>query len=158
MFVTEVKIKLAPRADDKLLAFASITIDRCFVVRDIKIVQGPRAIFIAMPSRKITDHCAACGTKNHLHAFFCNHCGLKLRRREKRQDETGRLKLHADIAHPINVRCRQAVHDAILKGYAEELERSRKPGYAPIGQDDLDAGPEYSDAGTLPFRGIPSVE
>jgi len=157
MIVTEVKIKLVPRTDDKLLAFASITFDRCFVVRDIKIIQGTRALFVAMPSRKITDRCAKCGAKNHLQARFCNHCGVKQVRRKTRPDDRGRTKLHADIAHPINVKCRQDIHDAVLKGYAEELERSRQPGYVPSSPDDFDAGPEYFEDGSTPLRGTPAV-
>jgi len=142
MVVTEVKIKLVSNSDSKLLAFASITFDRCFVVRDIKVIQGTRAIFVAMPSRKITDHCRKCGAKNHLQAQFCNQCGARLPERRLRQDGRGRAKLHADIAHPINVQCRQEIQDAILKGYQEELERSKQPGYVPVPDDEFDAGPD----------------
>ena len=41
--------------DSKLKAVASITIDECFVVHDIKIVQGPESLFISMPSRKTPE-------------------------------------------------------------------------------------------------------
>jgi stage V sporulation protein G len=158
MVVTEVKIKLVPRSDDKLLAFASVTFDRCFVVRDIKIIQGNRTLFVAMPSRKITDRCTKCGCKNHLQAQFCNQCGNKLALNRTRPDDRGRAKLHADIAHPINVRCRQEIQDAILKGYSQELERSRQPGYVPQSFDDFDAGPEDDGAMTsTPGRGSPAV-
>lgn len=141
MEVTEVKIKLVPQSDNKLLAFASITIDRCFVIRDIKIIQGKAAYFVAMPSRKITDHCSKCGAKNHLQAAFCNQCGKPQDRSRTRSDARGRAKLHADIAHPINARCRQCVQDAILKGFEEEVARSKLPGYVPAVMDD-DAGPD----------------
>jgi stage V sporulation protein G len=163
MVVTEVKIKLVPRTDDKLLAFASITLDRSFVVRDIKIIQGTRALFVAMPSRKITDRCAKCGSKNHLQALFCNHCGTRLVAKRLRPDDRGRAKLHADIAHPINVRCRREIQQAILNGYAEELARSQKPGYVPANfEEDFDAGPEYDDVpnstGITPIGGSPAVD
>ena len=148
MVVTEVKIKLVPRSDSKLLAFASITFDRCFVVRDIKVIQGTKTLFVAMPSRKITDHCKKCGAKNHLQALFCNQCGTKLPEKRTRPDGRGRAKLHADIAHPINVQCRQDIQEAILKGYAEEIDRSRQPGYVPAPFDEFDAGPDV-DADAL---------
>ena len=156
MVVTEVKVKLVPRSDDKLLAFASVTLDRCFVVRDIKIIQGSKTLFIAMPSRKITDRCGKCGYKNHLQALFCNQCGTKLPQNRTRPDDRGRAKLHADIAHPINVKCRQELQDAILKGYHLELERSRQPGYVPVYDDD--AGPDV-DLTNLktPVQGTPAV-
>jgi stage V sporulation protein G len=158
MVVTEVKIKLVPRSDDKLLAFASVTFDRCFVVRDIKIIQGNKTLFVAMPSRKITDRCTKCGCKNHLQAQFCNQCGNKLALNRTRPDDRGRAKLHADIAHPINVRCRQEIQDAILKGYSQEFERSRQPGYVPQSFDEFDAGPEDDGAiASTPGRGTPAV-
>ncbi len=148
MMVTEVKIKLVVRTDDRLLAFASITFDRCFVVRDIKIIQGASAVFVAMPSRKMSDRCPSCSAKNHLQARFCNHCGREQSGRNVRHDRHGRAELHADIVHPINFEYRQDIHNAVLKGYDEELERSRQPGYVPSTQDGLDAGPECNDAAT----------
>jgi len=101
-----------------------------------------------MPSRKITDHCKKCGAKNHLQALFCNQCGTKLPEKRTRPDGRGRAKLHADIAHPINVQCRQDIQEAILKGYAEEIDRSRQPGYVPAPFDEFDAGPDV-DADAL---------
>jgi stage V sporulation protein G len=41
----------------------------------------------------------------------------------------GRLKLHADIAHPINAECRHAIEESVVTAYHEELERSKQPGY-----------------------------
>ncbi|MCW8130752.1 MAG: septation protein SpoVG family protein [Planctomycetota bacterium] len=145
MKITEVKIKLVEKQDDKLLAFASITFDFCFVVRDIKIIQGARGLFVAMPSRKITDRCSDCGGKNHLQAQFCNQCGKRLVPNRSHTDGRGRAKLHADIAHPINSRYRAELQNAILAAYQKEQERSRLPGYVPTVFDDLDAGPEGFD-------------
>jgi len=131
MMITDVKIKLVPRAEEKLLAFATVTFDRCFVVRDIKVIQGKTTPFVAMPSRKVTSRCSRCGTKNHIQAVFCNECGLKLPENRSRQDDRGRAMLYADIAHPINALCREKIHYAILKEYDEELKRSKLPGYVP---------------------------
>src|SRR5262245_382259 len=50
MEITEVKV--FPVAEDKLKAFVSITFDRCFVVSDIKIIQGGNGLFVSMPSKK----------------------------------------------------------------------------------------------------------
>lgn len=55
MNITEVRIRLAQRDDSKLKAVASITIDDCFVVHDIKVIEGTDSLFIAMPSRKTSD-------------------------------------------------------------------------------------------------------
>ncbi len=50
MKVTEVRISL--REDGRLLAFANITLDDCFVVRGLKIIAGDDGYFVSMPSRK----------------------------------------------------------------------------------------------------------
>ena len=63
MDITEVRIKLMEDSDDRLQAFCSITIDDCFVIRDLKIIEGSSGPFVAMPSRKLTSHCPQCGTQ-----------------------------------------------------------------------------------------------
>ncbi|MGN0815008.1 MAG: septation regulator SpoVG [Candidatus Coproplasma sp.] len=55
MKITDVRIRLVNKEDSKLKAVASITIDSCFVVHDIKIIDGNDGEFIAMPSRKTND-------------------------------------------------------------------------------------------------------
>jgi len=60
MNITEVRIKLMADPNDRLQAFCSITFDHCFVIRDLKIIQGTRGPFVAMPSRKLTDRCPNC--------------------------------------------------------------------------------------------------
>lgn len=53
MEVTEVRLTL--KDDERLKAFACITLDNCFVVRGLKVIQGPNGMFVAMPSRKKPD-------------------------------------------------------------------------------------------------------
>ena len=55
MKITDVRVRLVNKDDSKLKAVASITIDDCFVVHDIKIIDGNDGFFIAMPSRKTAD-------------------------------------------------------------------------------------------------------
>ena len=50
MEITEVKV--FPIQEEKLKAFVSIVFDRCFMVNDVKIIQGRDGLFISMPSRK----------------------------------------------------------------------------------------------------------
>ncbi len=127
MNITEAKIKLVSDKEDKLKAFCSITIDREFVIRDIKIIEGASGCFVAMPSRKLTDRCPACGGKNHLRAAHCNQCGGPLSPNRVGHDEAGRVKLHVDIAHPINSACREKIQQQILAAYEKELKRPRQP-------------------------------
>ena len=46
------EVKVFPVGEEKLRAFASIVIDRCFMVNDIKVIQGKDSLFVSMPSRK----------------------------------------------------------------------------------------------------------
>src|SRR5213592_3258255 len=141
--ITEVRIKLMEDNNERLQAFCSITFDDMFVIRDLKIIEGAKGFFVAMPSRKLTDRCGHCGTKNHLRSRFCNQCGSRLDENRAIRDADGRAKLHADIAHPINSMCREKIQSAVLASYADELERSKMPGYISR-YDDLDA--EYETA------------
>jgi stage V sporulation protein G len=84
MEISEVRVKLVSNKDDRLKAFCSITIDNEFVVRDIKVIEGTNGHFVAMPSRKMSDHCEKCGGKNHLRAKYCNNCGIALKEFRKK--------------------------------------------------------------------------
>ncbi len=55
MKITDVRVRLVSKDDAKLKAVASITIDDCIVVHDIKIINGRDGLFISMPSRKTPD-------------------------------------------------------------------------------------------------------
>jgi stage V sporulation protein G len=138
--ITEVRIKLMEdnNENERLQAFCSVTFDDAFVVRDLKIIEGTKGSFVAMPSRKLTDRCPSCGCKNHLRARFCNQCGSKLDEDRATRDADGRVKLHADIAHPINSACREVIQTAVLKAFHAEKERSKQPGYV-CTYDDYDS-------------------
>jgi stage V sporulation protein G len=136
--ITEVRIKLMEDNNERLQAFCSVTFDDAFVVRDLKIIEGTKGSFVAMPSRKLTDRCPGCGSKNHLRARFCNQCGSRLDEDRAIRDSEGRAKLHADIAHPINSACREVIQSAVLRSYQEEKERSKQPGYV-CRYDDYDS-------------------
>lgn len=53
MEITEIRIHLMN--EERLKAFASVTFDNSFVVRNMKVVQGNKGIFLCMPSRKLPD-------------------------------------------------------------------------------------------------------
>ena len=142
MEITEVRIKLMEEPGERLKAFCSITFDNCFVVRDLKIIDGSNGPFVAMPSRKLTTHCPGCGMKNHLRAQYCNQCGKRLSDARAPKDAEGRAKLYADIAHPINSDCREMIQAVVVDEYYEEIERAKQPGYVSR-YDDFEF--EYSD-------------
>ena len=54
MKITDIRVKPIT-SEGKMKAVVSVTFDDCFVVRDIKIIEGQDKLFIAMPSRKMSD-------------------------------------------------------------------------------------------------------
>ena len=148
MELTEVRINLCGDHGSRLKAFCSLTFDNTFVIRDVKLIDGNDGLFLAMPSRKLCDHCPSCKEKNHLRARYCNNCGRRLNESRYLQYRNGngngncqhgnRLKLHADIAHPINAACREEIERRVLEAFDRELERSRQPGYVPPSLDGED--------------------
>lgn len=138
MEITEVRIKLMEEPSERLQAFCSVTFDDAFVVRDLKIIEGNKGPFVAMPSRKLTDRCPRCNCKNHLRAQYCSQCGLRLGDDRAVKDDDGRAKLHADIAHPINAVAREMIQRRVLDAYECELNQSKQPGYVSSYDDDYD--------------------
>jgi stage V sporulation protein G len=143
--ISEIRVKLTGDARNKLLAFCSVTFEGDFVVRDLKIIDGAKGPFIAMPSRKLADKCPRCGGKNHLRSKFCNECGVRLDPDRAPRDARGRARLHADLAHPIHAAARIELHKAVVKAFHDELERSMRDGYVPPSFDDFDQWEDSDD-------------
>jgi len=144
MEITEVRIKLMESSEDRLRGFCSVTFDSCFVVRDLKIIDGNSGPFVAMPSRKLTSNCGKCRTKNHLRANYCNQCGQKLRQNRPQQGPDGRAKLYADIAHPINAKCREMIQNRVIAELEKEQQLAGEPGYRSRYDESYDSGPDVS--------------
>jgi stage V sporulation protein G len=130
--ITEVRVKLVNVKNDKLRAFCSITVDNDFVVRDLKVIEGAKGAFVAMPSRKLTERCPRCSGKNHYRARYCNDCGARLSGDRSGPHESAQKKMHTDIAHPINSRCREVIQKRVLEVYQEEVQKSGEPDYKPM--------------------------
>lgn len=113
MNITEVKIFRKDTGDKKLKAFATVTFDDCFVVRDLKVIDGNKGLFVAMPSRRMKEACSDCGHRNVVRSKYCNNCGkvLEINPNMSRQDE------HKDIAHPITLECREMLQQAVLDAF-----------------------------------------
>ena len=142
MEISEVRVKLVNRSTDRLKAYCSMTIDGCFVIRDLKIIDGTNGLFVAMPSRKLSSRCGSCSAKNHLRARYCNECGSKLD--DAHKSRQARTKLHADIAHPISAECREFLQTRVIAEYEAELERSKDPDYSGSSYDEDDYDEESS--------------
>ncbi|MCX5702675.1 MAG: septation protein SpoVG family protein [Candidatus Omnitrophica bacterium] len=123
MEITEVRIFLKDSPDKKLKAYATVTFDNAFVVRNIKVIEGTSGLFIAMPSRKIKQPCPKCGFKNESRSKYCNQCGsqLPMISRPVGQDASNSAQSeHKDIAHPITQSFREYLQKRVLEAYEQE--------------------------------------
>jgi stage V sporulation protein G len=134
MQLSDVRIHLCGQGG-RLKAFCCLTFDDSFVIRDVKLIEGDEGLFLAMPARKLCDHCTRCNEKNHLRARYCNHCGLRLNENRHGNPST-RIKLHADVAHPINPKLRAELEGNVLEAYYKEVQKAKEPGYVPTRLDD----------------------
>jgi len=54
MRITEIKV-LPVDGDEKLKAYVTLKIDNCFIIRDMKVIQGTNGYFVAMPAKRMKD-------------------------------------------------------------------------------------------------------
>ena len=101
MEVTNVGISLK-NTDGTLRAYATVTFDDEFVVKDIKITETEKGLAMSMPRRKV-----------------------KFKEEVDETDPEIRAKLYKDIAHPINSQAREKIEKAVFAKYEEELKKSQ---------------------------------
>ncbi|MCM8773561.1 MAG: SpoVG family protein [Candidatus Omnitrophica bacterium] len=121
MEITEVRVSLHNGDGKRLKAYVTVTFDNCFVVRNIKIIEGNNGLFVAMPARKMKQFCSRCGKKTDVGVRYCSSCGVQLPPppRDVAQDKTG---THQDLAHPITQEFRDYLQKKVLDAYYKEKE------------------------------------
>jgi len=131
MEITEVRIFLKEGQDKKLKAYATLTFDKVFVVRNVKVIEGNKGLFVAMPSRRLKDSCPKCGFKNVMRSKYCNQCGTSLPIVEAKPmnpaEDALRQSEHKDIAHPITAEFREYIQNKVLQSYDEEKKTGTSP-------------------------------
>jgi len=127
MEITEVRMFLKDSVDKKLKAYATVTFDNSFVVRNIKVIEGSNGVFIAMPSRKLKTPCPKCGFRNEVRSKYCNQCAAQLplvsgpiTGESQAQDAQSE---HKDIAHPITQQFREYLQKKVLEAYEAEKKK-----------------------------------
>ncbi len=55
MEITEVKVFPARESGSRLKAYATVVFDNCFIIRDLKVIDGDKGLFVSMPSRRRKD-------------------------------------------------------------------------------------------------------
>lgn len=151
MEITEVRIFPTESKDGKLKAFATMTFDDWFVVRNVKIIQGNNGLFVAMPSRKAMDSCQKCRFKNVIGSRYCNQCGAQI----EHQPSSGGNEYetrgnHMDIAHPITQECREYIQQQILNSYDSQSGQR-------VSEDKGQRAPEDKEQKAQSDAGVPVI-
>ena len=125
MEINEVRIFLKEGQDRKLKAYATLTFDHAFVVRNVKVIEGTKGLFVAMPSRRLKESCPKCNFKNAVRSKYCNQCGAQLPQYVEPKpvvaaDNSQRQSEHRDIAHPITSDFREYIQKKVLAAYEED--------------------------------------
>lgn len=115
MEITEVRVSLREHEGKRLKAYATVTFDNSFVIRNIKIIQGNNGLFVAMPARKMKQFCSRCGKKVEMDSRYCSSCGAQMP--PPKDFDPGRQSIHQDLAHPINQQFRDYLQSKILDAY-----------------------------------------
>lgn len=121
MKITETRIFVKEGQDKKLKAYATVTFDDAFVIRNIKVIQGVSGMFVAMPSRKMKISCSKCNYKNEVGSKYCNQCGAEVKLTLEEEGVRDSKVEHRDIAHPISQQFRDYLQSEILKAYQAEM-------------------------------------
>lgn len=118
MVITETSISTAnTQRRSNLLGFCTVVFDNELAVRDIRIIQSPERIFVAVPSSKRTEPCR-CGMKNPFTAKYCQECGAAIRRANAPHISTkDTSRQYHDIVNPINNEFREYLESEILEAY-----------------------------------------
>ena len=133
MEVTEVRVFLRNKdSNKKLKAYVTVTFDNSFVVRDVKVIEGSKGLFVAMPSAKMKSTCPQCSHRNVVRSRYCNQCGATLEQSATPvTSEESRQSEHKDIAHPITPECREYIQKKVLEAYEAEAKNApQEHGYS----------------------------
>ncbi len=130
MEITEVRVRLRNDTGKKLKAYATITFDHEFVVRDVKVIEGKKGLFVAMPSRKLRESCPECRFSNEIRNKFCSQCGHRLEIPPRPSEGSGEAKSeHRDLAHPITSQAREYIQEKVLEAYEAEKAKTSSATY-----------------------------
>ena len=55
MKITSVNVRITEKEDNKMKGLASVLIDNCFAIHELRVIEGKEGLFVAMPSRQVSD-------------------------------------------------------------------------------------------------------
>ena len=113
--ISDVKVVLVdPRGDSRLRAYASMTLNRCLAINEMRIIQGEHRMFVSMPDKPAKEYCPHCSHRNGCQARFCNSCGAVL------PLIVPEFKYH-DLIAPLTQACRDLIEGAVIGEYSRMI-------------------------------------
>lgn len=125
MRITEIHLTLVDRPDDCLRAFCSVTFDNVFVVKDLRVIEGPRGLFVAIPSENRTATNPHLRATNPLQARCRSERGYRFALDEPK-DFGGTP--HSETMHPITAAFRARLESRVIAAYREQMRIIREAG------------------------------
>ncbi len=126
MRVTSVRVRLASdhAKNHGLLAYATVELEECFLVTDVKILsKGKRredGLLVSMPTRYAMHKCPNCARKVPVVDTFCPHCDKPLPFVSSDQS------FFEDVCHPTKSWFREIFDQAVIDAWKLELERVKQ--------------------------------
>lgn len=88
---------------------------RSVVIRDLKVVEGRRGLFLAFPARVLALRCPSCAGKIQVGSRYCMWCGVP-----QPPEPEGMERRHTDVIHPINQATRNWFQETVLEAWEKE--------------------------------------
>ena len=113
MIITNIRFHHLKNKDQRLLAYASVTFDDCFVVHDVMLLKRGDGILVILPGKRCKYPCPSCQRKCDFDSAFCKFCGANFPKITVNDT-------FIDIAHPINKEFRQYFDSVVIEKYNAE--------------------------------------
>ncbi len=119
MTITECRCTLVN--DGRMLALASVVFDHCFVINSMRVIDGSKGLFVAMPDRPLTDNCPRCRCRNSILSNYCNRCGDILPKKPLPLTPSGGVQATIDVCYPITQVMRKLLEKTVLETYRSKM-------------------------------------
>lgn len=133
MIVTRVDPRIAPEALQYvaagvdmqnmlgIIAYCSVYLDDCFVIREVRVVGGASGLKVSMPDRKLSIR-LPCGHKNDFDNDFCCRCGAP---KAPGVGPDLDARRHLDMCHPVTQECRRHINELVIGAVRAALDGLR---------------------------------
>lgn len=116
--ITEIKFTVVRDRKQNVLAYVNLVFERCFAVRDLRIISVNDRVILAMPNKELSRTFCNCGFRIPLGSRYCAMCGKPANAARRTNQRS-----HYDIAHPLDADYREYMEATILDRFSELREK-----------------------------------